>query len=246
MQDYVHSGYYHIYKPPFSLTPGYNYSTIYCISSRLNNVFILMPLVPSFYKDAIEIAKNTPSRVIYIVAPDIGVGFASDYYNTWDYIKHKLRKECKIFSKYFIENRVTGEFESDIIRNQNDSLSIEIPRSQIDVGTINIEFMTNFIKAASPFSCDVLIEDTYNTKYFIQEMNIFKADFLMNNYDLFDEIHMPYISGYYGGLSYNEVLKKFPRLVPKLYCNQFGSREEYEYAKSRNVKIGGAYNNDFI
>ena len=246
MQDYVHSGYFNIYRPPYSLYNTSHRSTIYCISDRLNSVLVIIPLVPSFYRDVIELAKNQPARNIYLIASDIGVTFASDYYLAWNTITNSIRKSCKIFSKFMIENYVRADFKSSIIRNNNDNISIDIPRSEIDAGTIDITLSKDYVSSASPFSCDIILNDTYKKKLFVGEMNIHKAEYLNENRDMFDEIHMPFITGNYSGMTYNELLKKYPALVTKIYCNQFASYEEYEYAKSIGVKVGGAFNNDFI
>lgn len=246
MQDYVHSGYYHVYRPPYSLSNDYHRSTIYCASDRFNSKLILIPLVPSFYKDVVDIVKNHPARYIYLIASDIGVAFASDYYLSWDTITNTFRRSCKIFSKYMIENFVRSNFKSDIIRTENDNISIDVIRSEKDVGTIDISLSKIHVSAASPFSCDVIFNDTYKKRLFVGEMNEHKAKYLNDNRDLYDEIHMAYMTGNYAGMTYNQLLRKYPALVTKVYCNQFASAEEFSFAKSKNVQIGGAYNNDFI
>lgn len=246
MQDYVHSGYYGIYRPPYSLSNSSQRSTIYCVSDRFNSVLILIPLVPSFYKDAIDAAKNHPARHIYLIAPDIGVAFASDYYLTWDTITNNLRKSCKIFSKYMIENFVRSDFKSDIIRSANDNISIEVARSATDLGTIDISLTKAFVSSAAPYCCDVILNDTYRKKLFVGEMNNYKAKYLNDNRDMYDEIHMPYLTGNYGGMSYGQLIRKYPALVTKIFGNQFASYEEFAYAKSMGIRVGGAFNNDFI
>lgn len=246
MQDYVHSGYYNIYRPPYSLTGGYHRSTIYCVSDRFNTALVLIPLVPSFYKDVIDIVSNHPARHIYLIAPDVGIAFISDYYLAWDTITRVIHKTCKIFSKYIIENFARADFKSDIIRAENDNISIDIPRSDSDVGTIDITFSKKFVRAYAPFSCDVILNDTYKKRIFIGEMNHKKAEWLNENRDMIDEIHMAYITGNYDGMTHNQLMKQCPALVNKVYCNQFASSDEFLYAKSRGIQVGGEYHNDFI
>ena len=246
MQDYVHSGYFSIYRPPYSLYDKYHRSSIYCVSDRFNSILVIIPLVPSFYKDVIEIAKSQPARNIYLIASDIGVAFASDYYLAWDTITNVIRKSCKIFTKFMIENYVRADFKSSIIRTSNDNISIDIPRSDHNAGTIDITLTKDYVSSASPFACDIILNDTYKKRLFVGEMNDHKANYLNNNRNLFDEIHMSFITGNYAGMTYNELLKKYPALVTSIYCNQFASYEEFSYAKSVGVKVGGAFNNDFI
>ena len=246
MQDYVHSGYFHIYRPPYSLANEIHRSTIYCVSDRFNTALVIIPLVPSFYKGVIDLVKQHTARQIYIVAPDIGIAFVSDYYLAWDTITKTLRRSCKIISKFMPENFTRGDFKSDIIRTENDNISIEIPRSKIDVGTIDISLTKAYVSSRTPFSCDVILNDTYKKRVFVGEMNEHKAKFLAENIGIYDEIHMAYITGTYGGYTYNDLIKEYPALKKYIYCNQFASSEEYYYAKSQGIQIGGAYNNDFI
>lgn len=241
MQNSVHSGYYNIYRPPISLTPDYFKSTIYCTSTRLNTAYVIIPLVPGFTKDVIELVKTSPCKTFYLVASDIGILFVSDYYNTWDYIKHTMKRECKIFTKYLPENFCTGEFSADIIRTDNDNLSIYVPRSDLDTGTIDVCLTRHSCNNASPYACDVILNDTFKTRYFISENNAHKAEYLYQIRDTFDELHVPYITGNYGGWTYDEFIKKYPVMVTKTYANQFGSLEEYQYSKSRGVKVGNKY-----
>ncbi len=247
MQAYVHSGYYNIYRPPFSLSDvGNHKSSIYCVSDRFNTALVIIPLVPAFYKDVIDIVKNSPARHIYLIAPDVGISFISDYYLAWDTINKTLRKSCKIFSKYVIENFARADFKSDIIRAENDSISINIPRSEIDVGTIDITFSKKYVKAYAPFSCDIILNDGYKKRIFVGEMNHLKAKWFIENKNSFDEIHMAYMTGNYGGMTYLKLIQEFPTLVSKVYCNQFASTDEFLYARSRGVSVGGEYKNDFI
>lgn len=246
MQQYVHSGYYSIYRPPFSSTSPNTKSTIFCVSDRFNTALVIIPLVPSFYNDVIEIVKKHPARNIYLVATDIGIVFASDFYLSWEMITKKLRKDCTIFSKYMVENYTRADFKSAILRTKNDNLSINIPRSDLDEGVIDITLTKNYVSTAAPFSCDLILNDTMKKYLFVGEMNIHKAEYLNSNLDEYDEIHMPYITGNYHGMTYNETLKKFPKLVNKLLCNQFASYEEYQCAKSLGVKVGGAFKYDSV
>ena len=246
MQDYVHSGYLNLYRPPFSVLNSEFGATIYAISTRFNVALIIIPLVPNFYKDVIKLVQKSATRKIILVAPDMSIAFVSDYYLCWDAIVNTYNKECVIFSRYMPENFCYGKFKSDIIRGINNNMSIEIPRSELDVGTIDITLSKDFVFAQAPFTCDVILNDTYSKKIFISEMNKFKAKYLYDKRDEYDEIHMAYIRSNYSSMTYNELIKQYPALVSKVYCNQFASYEEFSYAREKNIKVGGVFNNDFV
>lgn len=242
MQNCIHSGYTGIYQPTISLEGKEFTSTIFCLSTRLNTCFVMIPLTNLFSKDAIFLASNTAAKSIYIIASDISIIAVSDYYNTWDYIKHTLKKECKIFSKYMPENYTSEEFKSDIIRDLNDNISIDVPRSDIDHGVIDISLVKTYVHASNPFSCDVIVNDTYKKRYFIGEMNEHKAKFLYDTRDSYDELHMAHVRSGYGGMTYQQFIAKYPVMVTKTFVNRFSSYEEYQYAKERGLKIGSRLN----
>ena len=246
MQSYIHSGYYHLFRPPYSMSTEYHRSTMYCVSDRFNSLLVIIPLVPGFYKAAIDLVKQHPARKIYLIAPDIGLPFVSDYYLTWEAITKGIRKSCKIFTKYMVENFARSDFIADIIRTENDNISFEVYRSATDVGTIDITLSIDYCSTASPFACDVILNDTNKKILFVSEINDHKAKYLSDNPDLYDEIHMAYITGNYGGYTYAQMIKEYPKMRPKIYCNQFASNEEFKYATSKKIQIGGVFNNDFI
>lgn len=241
MENYTHSGYYNIFRPPYSVNNATQRSSIYCVSDKYNSVLVIIPLVPAFYSDVINIVKNHIARKIYLIASDIGIGFVSDYYMSWDTITNTFRKSCKIFSKFMVENYTRNDFVSDIIRVENDNLTLDVPRSEKDISTISISLTKDYVHSSAPYSCDVILDDSYKKRLFVGEMNLQKADYINKNLDVYDEIHMPYITGNYSGMTYNELIKEYPALIKKIYCNQFASNEEFAFAKSKGILIGGRY-----
>ena len=99
-------------------------------------------------------------------------------------------------------------------------------------------FTKKYMQAGSIYVTDVLISDTYTKKLFVAEMNLNKAMYLLKTADFYDEIHMPYIEGMYGGISYNDTIRVCPNLASCTICNNFGSLTELQYAQSLNISIG--------
>lgn len=246
MTNYIHSGYYGLYGSPFNLKNEYNKTSIYCISSRFNTAMVIIPLAANFFRDVINIVRFNQVRKIYLVATDIGIMGISDYFLTWKYITFKLRRKCTILSKYLPENFISDAFKADIERNIYDRFNIEIYRSNIDVTSINIELTKNQVKHAAPFLCDVVVEDGYKKRLITCEMNKHKAKFLGENPNIYDEIHMPYIEGPYGGWTYHELIKEYPILSRKVIVNQFQSDDEWHHADKVHVPVGGVFKYDFI
>ncbi len=238
MQNCIHSGYSGIYHPLASSLNGPLPVSIFCISNRFNTFIVMLPTTPLFAKDVISVARNIPTNSVYLIATDMDISTISDFYYSWDYIKHKLKKECKIFTKYLPENTLPKEYQADIVRNNNDVSCISIPRSDLDHGTITIAFMKNYVLGGNPFSCDVVIDDTFKKRYFIKELNEQKANFLYDIHDSYDELHMPYIASEYGSMTYHQLITRYPALITKTYTNQFMSYEEYTYARDHGAKIG--------
>ena len=234
----VISGYYGIFRPPYSILNPTVGGTVYCITSQYRNVLVLIPLVPNFFVDVVKIIKRFPSRDIRFIVPDIGPRFISDYISSWYYIKKKLGFSCRLFSKYLPEGNLSEEFLSDIDRNIGQSISFVIARDYVDVATINAQVTKMMVNTSAPWACDVIIKDTNGRKLFVSEMNMQKAEYLNGIKDAYDEIHMPFIEGTYPSMTYNEVMRNFPGLVNQIVVNQFASKDELDNALNRRVQIG--------
>ena len=238
----VITGYYGLFKPPFSILDPIVGGTLYVVTTRLRNILIIIPLVPNFFVDVVKIMKRIPSRNIVFIVPDIGPRFISDYINSWYYIKKILGYECKLFSMYLPEGTMSEEFLHDIDRSYSASKAFEIMRTRQEVVTINVQFLKAFSNNAAPWASDIILHDTGSRKFFISEMNEQKLNHMWKIRDTYDELHMAYIDGNYPSMTYNEVLKKYPLLVQKIIVNQFNSKDEYDTAQSFRVHIGKLVN----
>ncbi len=214
---------------------------IYAVATEFSSALILIPLVPTFANRVIELVKNSNAMDIYIVAQDIGILAISEYYKAWYEITYGIEKNVHIVSAYPPENLVAPEaFKSCIIRNESNMFSISMPLSDLNDSSVEINFTRFHSQVTSPYACDIILNDNYNSKVFVTEMNIDKADYYKNNIEI-DKVHMAFISGSYGGLSYNALLQRYPAIVSKLVCNQFNTTEELNYAIERGITVGEAF-----
>ena len=239
IESFIHSGYTGIFNPKNGHIPKGYTSNIYCIGNQFNDILFIMPLTYDFYKDVASIVDNYHSHKIFLIANDPGIVNISAYYLAWYYIKKTMRLECKIICwslpKEYLQ-LIPVEFYEDFILGEG--FSIDVARADLETGTINISFTKNYMQAGSIYVTDVLISDTYTKKLFVSEMNLNKAMYLLKTPDFYDEIHMPYIEGMYGGISYNDTIRVCPNLATCTICNNFGSLTELQYAQSLNISIG--------
>ncbi len=239
--EFVLTGYYGIFRPPYSLMNPTSGGSVYVVTSQYRNCLVLIPLVPNFFTDIVKIIDRFPSRRVFFIVPDIGPRFISDYLASWYYIKKTLHYECKLFSRYMPEEKVSEEFLADIIRNVDEVASVVVYRDQSDVSVLHFQLTKLMVNTAAPYACDVILNDTGKKRILLSEANEDKMAYY-NSHPLFDEIHTPYIEGTYPTMTYLEVLKKYPRLVKYIVANRFGSVEEVEYAISRGVHVGKLVN----
>ena len=237
-KECVLSGYYGIFRPPMTvLDPGCG-ASVYTVTNEYRNILVIIPLTTSFYVDVVKIVRRFSADEIFIIAPDIGPRFISDYLACWYYIKKFLHLRCKIYSRYLPEGHMSEEFLSDIERNADASYTFVIEREPVKVDTINVQFSTMMVNTRAPYATDIILNDTNGRKLFLSEMNEQKAEYLSKIKDQYDEIHMPFISGTYPTMNYYEVARSYAGLIPKLRCNNFGTREELSYALSKGINAG--------
>lgn len=238
----IHSGYLGLFRPPYTLdSKRGTQSTIYCISTQNREVLVLIPLVPSFFADLYKFVSRSAATRYYIIAPDISIPFISDYYLSWDYIHRKLGHVCKIFTKFPIENYGSQEFLTDVEVLPEGTVNFSLLRNRNEDATINVKFTTRFVGASNPFACHVDVTDTIKHRLFATDMNDRLAQFLMDNREIYDEVHIPFITGNYDGMTYNELIKKYPFLYQKIFINQFASKTEFDDAAYRKLNIGRLY-----
>lgn len=234
----VTSGYYGIYRPPYSIKDPSVGGSIYVITSQYKNIMVLIPLVPNFFVDVIKIANRFPTcRDFSFLVPDVGPRFISDYLASWYYLKKTLGYRCKFYSKYLPKEHVSEEFLADFERNRSESWSLVIARDYINVSVINIQISQTFVSTTAPYACDVAVNDTIQRHLFVSEMNERKLLYL-NEHRLYDAIHTPFIEGTYPTMTYNEIMRMCPGLVHEIIVDRFGSREELDSALARGVHTG--------
>lgn len=242
MRPEIHSGYLGIFRPPYTLdsrkgTP----SSIYCISTQYQEVLVLIPLVPSFFADLYRFVSKCHMTCFYIIAPDVSIPFASDYFLAWDYIHRKLGHKCKIFTRFPIENFGPEEFKKDVEVLTEGAVNFSVPFNRTDDVSISVNLSTYNVQASNPYACNVEVYDTISRKLFVADMNERLAKMILDHKTQYDEIHMAYITGNYNGMTYNELMKKFPALYQKIVLNQFASKYEYDDAIMRKLKVGRFY-----
>ena len=235
------SGYSNVFRPPYTITHPGKTSTIYCISTQYDEVLVLIPLVPNFFADVYRIVKAKEMKRYYFIAPDVSIPFASDYFLSWDYIHRQLGHECKIFSLIPFENYAPEQFKRDNIVLANGTVNFSVPFNMTDDVSVSCTLSTKYVQASNPYACNVEVYDTNNRMLFVGEMNETLAKAILDKKDYFDEVHMPYITGNYGGMTYLQLMQKFPLLYQKIVLNQFASEDEYNYAKKKNLKTGRFY-----
>jgi hypothetical protein len=173
---------------------------------------------------------------VKLLVPALDVLFISDIFNLFMTLKNIKPNIKWIFPVTPLISR-SVEFESgqqmlSTYTHPNDS-------------SIGITYVKDTYEGSRDFY-DIVITDGVKTIYLAQYINATKAELLHAN-NTITEVHVPYSSTLYGGLSYVTLLNLYPSYYDKFVINSFISVDEYEYCKSiSNYKIGGSCYYDII
>ena len=113
---------------------------------------------------------------------------------------------------------------------------------------IKVEFKTHF-RPINRSAADIYISTNEKRILFCEYMGKSKLDYLTDSGDIdfIDEIHMPFMKNYYGGMNYIETRKSVaPRYLSKFYAFGFASKEEAELCASGVGKFSEVKYNDFV
>lgn len=233
----VLSGYYGICKPPYSILNPVAGGSIYMVTSQYRNQLILLPLITNFYVDFVKIIKRWPSQKVFFIAPDMGPAFISDYLASWNYCKN-INIPCKIFTyKKPTGDHLPEDFLANVIKSKNQHESFTVNTDNDDVSTVRVNFVTLMVQTASDAVADIAIYDNNKRRLFVNEMNESKLVYL-NEHDMYDEIHIPYIIGTYPTMSYKQCVKTCPKMAKYLVVDRLGGKEEKEDAEKNQATLG--------
>lgn len=239
------NGYLGIYQPPFPrfLYTGTGYdsfneleqnASVYCIASDDLRTLIMIPLVPGFFETAYVVAKQSKYTHIYVIMPSMDMVFISDAYRLYYEIHVVLGKTMDFFCHDRFQILVTDPFYNrvhDLGYDQSYELGPMIPNHS----TMNLTATVSFPNGAptqNRNATDIWISfgSDYQPKtslYFALSMTEKKADLLLEDLDLYDEIHMPFVKNIYGGMRYFDARKYGNSIFSnKLFAYGFQSKEE--------------------
>jgi len=229
------SGYTGLFKQPIQNPVLYG-PTVYCISDNDKNEAIFILLSPQAFLDVYNIAKSPSIINAKLVVPSLDVIFISDIFNLFMALK-PIKPELKwIFPEC---PPITTSLEFELGHEKMDNY---IHPHDFD---LSISFIknTNF---ALKNVYDIIVRDGEKVRYIAQYIDDDKAKILIENLSI-DEIHVPYSSTIYGGLSYSELIALYPDHTTKFVVNSFASISEYEYCKNNSkIRIGRLCYNDIV
>lgn len=213
-----------VFQPPLND----DNSTIYYISTPDRKNLVMLPLVPNFFNTAYTVAKDPKYQSIFMIIPVMDMLFISDAYLFYHEIKDILGKNVLFFTAFDPISPTTDAFKDCIHICGNKKFQLAEYMNGNDDFIIELSFITDF---SAPYhtSADVCISTHEKTIYFCNYITKDKIDYLENQqiFDNVNEIHMPFMKNYYGGLTYIETRKCISaKYLSKLYAHSFSSTEE--------------------
>ncbi len=232
----IKSSYIGLFKQPVD---GKLKSTIYCITDRMKDRLIMIILTPSAFIDAYNISKRLTYTEIYYVVPSLDVLFVSDLFNIFMKIK-----TLKPYAKWIFPEK--PDFQTSVEFELNQIVADHFMYDGYNDYNFNVSLEFILSQDEGRKFYDILLNDGKKSIYFSQYMDADKLEKLYDD-DTIDEIHIPYSSTLYGGLTYHQIMKISNKYYTKIRVHSFLTVEEYNFCREMNrVKIGEVRYSDFI
>ena len=218
MDQYEFSGYIGCFKQPIH-QPERNVPTMYILSDPLRYELDLVLLTPGTFLHAYQYITRFHAQNVRLFVPSLRYDFISDVYNLYMIGKDKMPIQWVFPEKTDYYSFSLGQMIEEDYTNQHDTrCSIRYQKNE------NVDDVY-----------DIIISDSEGCHYFSQYLTKEKAIELFENPDIYD-IHIPYSSTLYGGLTYCEVLLENVKYRTKFVPHSFSSESEY-YIHLRDRKL---------
>jgi hypothetical protein len=212
----VIAGYTGLYRQPYPNGSTYG-STMYAITDKLHQELDLLLLTPGCYSEAYALCSGVTYQRIHIFVPCMDALFLSDVFRlVTDLMKRKLSVQWHFPGKvttspgnvlFDMAQVKGGNFASDLIED------------------LTIEFKRSISGDDDHPYYDFYVCDGESYVVFCMEMDAEKLTTLMTGE--YDEVHLPYNTTFYGGLTGRECIALNEKWAYKLIPNNFKSREEF-------------------
>ena len=238
-------GYLGLFQPPLN---GYK-SAIYCVATPDKRNLVMIPLVSNFFETAYSVAKDPKYQRIFLVLPAIDMLLVSDTYLFYYEIAKNLNKKVEVFCNDKPRIPITDEFYAHVhVYSVDKTFQFADYLNNDEYFDIKIEYRSKF-RPLNRSAADIYISTNGKRILFCQYMTNPKLKDLQESEDIdvIDEIHMPFMKNFYGGLSYIETKRSMsPKYYPKLYAFGFASKEEVNLCNSGIGKYSEVKYNDFV
>ena len=238
-------GYLGLFQPPLN---GYK-SSIYCVATPDRRNLVMIPLVSNFFETAYSIVKDPKYQRIFMVLPTIDMLLVSDAYLFYYEVAKLLNKKVEFFCNDKPRIPITDEFYSHThIYAVDNTFQFTDYLNNDEFFDIKVEYRTKF-RPMNRSVADIYISTNGKRILFCQSMTDPKLKDLQTSgdIDLIDEIHMPFMKNFYGGMNYIETRKKIsPKYLSKLFAFGFASKEEANLCASGVGKISEVKYHDFV
>ena len=238
-------GYLGLFQPPLN---GYK-SSIYCVATPDKRNLVMIPLVANFFETAYSIAKDPKYQRIFMVLPAIDTLLVSDAYLFYYEIGKLLNKKVEFFCNDKPRIPITDEFYTHVhVYAVDKTFQFADYLNNDEFFDIKIEYRSKF-RPMNRSAADIYISTNDKRILFCQYMSEVKLKDLQESGDIevIDEIHIPFMKNFYGGMNYVDTRKAIsPRYLSKLYTFGFASKEEAMLCSSGLGKYSEVKYNDFV
>lgn len=238
-------GFLGLFQPPLN---GYK-SAIYCVATPDMRNLVMVPLVPNFFETAYSVAEDPKYQRIFMVLPSLDMQLISDAYLFYYEVGKLLNKKVEFFCNDKPQIPVTDEFYTHVhVYSIDKTFQFTDYLNDDEYFDIKVDYRTQY-RPINRSAADIYISTNGTRILFCEYMSEKKLNALQESPEIeyIDQIYMPFMKNFYGGLTYIEARKLIsPRYISKLYAFGFANKQEVKLCASINGKIGDRKYDDFV
>jgi len=203
--------------------------SVYAITGEDKKELNLIILTQGAYKTAYNLAKGVTYPCINIFVPCMNHLFISDIYRLVLDLQES-RMNVKLYFPVVPKDDTLPEWFTSMIDNST------------FISTEYLGLVIRYVKANEKSDIgyyDIIVEDGKTSKYFLTYLDENKAELIYIDNTL-NDIQMGYNTTIFGGMSYTDLVEKYPNLSSKITVHSFSNETEYELCRDSNkINVGG-------
>lgn len=194
-------------------------------------LFIIV-LTPPTPQELRKLAENIKYPYVKIFAPTIDACFISDIFNSFNKTKNKL------YGNVGIEKNTKLIFPEDIQIPTSIGFLDNVEKESTWINVEDVSLTIRYIDSKNPYKTgcyDIVLSTDDNSKYFASYMDVAKLESFLLEYSDTMELHLPFSTTLYGGMTYLDVMEHVSAKDKKrIIAHSFTDYNFFKYIEETN------------